>query len=263
MHFESLGYQATAAAAGGTAATAFSGDSLALKNAVDGSAIKLLAIFSKNQTLGVQQIVAPSFSDTTRGIRWVAPADAIARPFWPPMVQPLTPQELLSPTIVGTAVAGNIEQGIVTVFYENSPGLGGKYITSAEVMSTGVRGVTVQVSVTATAAGGWTGGELITADSDLLRANTNYAILGGSTGISVTGVGLRAPDWSNVRIAFPGDITSPAMTNNWFADLSDAAGMALIPVFNSANKNNIFVDVADDENGGATTIQLNLVELPR
>jgi hypothetical protein len=263
MVWESIGYQATAAATTGTAATAFSGDSLNIKNAIDGTKISLLSAFSKNQTLGAQQIVAPSFSDTTRGIRWVAPAALTAYPFRGPMVQPLTPQELISATIIGTAVAGDIEQGILSIYYENSPGLNGKYMTPEDVMSQGVRSVTVQCSVTATAAGGWTGAELITADSDLLRANTPYAVIGGAVGIQVTAVGLRAPDWSNLRVAFPGDPNMPDETNNWFALLSKAAGMPLIPTFNSANKNNIFVDVADDENGGATTLQLNLVELPK
>ena len=261
MVIETIGYQATAAAAGGSAATAFSGDSMAVKNATDGSKIKLVSIWSKNQTLGVQQIVAPSFNDTTRGIRWVGPADAIAMPFLSPMTQPLVPQELISATIVGTAVAGNISQGLLTIYYENSPGLQGKYITPEDVLSSGVRAVTVQASITATAAGGWTGGELLTADSDLLRANTNYAVIGGACGVQVTGIGIRAPDWSNLRIAFPGDLTQAGLTNNWFSHLSKINGMSMIPVFNSANKNNIFLDIADDENGGATTVQINLVEL--
>lgn len=261
--WESIGYQATAAAATGTAATAFSGDSLNVKNAVDNTKISLLSIYSKNQTLGAQQIVAPSFSDTTRGIRWVGPAAQIAIPFLPPMVQPLTPQELISATIIGTAVLGDIEQGILSIWYENSPGLQGSYLTPDDVRSQGVRSVTVQANITQTGAGGWTGAELITADSDLLRANTPYALLGGASGVQTTAIGVRAPDWANLRVAFPGTVDASSVTNNWFALLSDAMGMPLIPVFNSANKNNIFVDGAGDENAGVTTLNLNLVELPR
>jgi hypothetical protein len=262
MFFETIGYQATAAATTGSAATAFSGDSLNVKNGMPNSAIRLAAIWSKNQTLGAQQIVAPSFSDTTRGIRWVAPAATLAYPFRAPMVQSLTAQELISATIVGTAVAGDIEQGLLTLLYDDLPGQSGKYITPEDVMSQGVRSVTVQASITLTAAGGWTGAELITVDSDLLRANTPYALLGGAVGIQVSAIGVRAPDWSNGRVAFPGDPANPETTNNWFSLLSKVMGVPMIPTFNSANKNNIFLDGADDENGGATTLQLNLVELP-
>jgi len=262
MVIETIGFQATAAAVAGSAAAAFSGDSLAVKNAIDGSAIRLLSIFSKNQSLGFQQITAPSFNDTTRGIRWVAPAAQVVQPFMFPSVQPLVPQELISATIGGTAVAGDIEQGLLTIFYENSPGLQGKYVTPEEVISQGVRAVTVQASLTAGAAGGWSGAALITAGSDLLRANTNYAVIGAQAGIQVSALGMRAPDWSNLRVAVPGDIVGGSDSQEWFARLSKATGLPCIPVFNSANKNNIFLDVADDENGGATTVQWNLVELP-
>lgn len=262
MFHETIGYQATAAAVAGSAASAFSGDSLNVKNGTPGSAINIVALWSKNQTLGAQQITAPSFSDTTRGIRWVGPAAQIAYPFRAPMVQPLTSQELISALINGTAVAGDIEQGLITILYEDLPGQSGKYMMPEDVMAQGVRSVTVQADITLTAAGGWTGAELITADSDLLRANTPYALIGGATGIQVSAIGIRAPDWSNGRVAFPGDIANPEATNNWFSLLSKAMGKPLIPTFNSANKNNIFIDGADDENGGATTLQLNLVELP-
>lgn len=263
MHLEFLGFQATAAAAVGTAATAFTGDSLNVKNARDGSKIRLITAFSKNQTLGAMQIVAPSFNDTTRGIRWVGAAAQVMLPLMGFMPQMLQPQELLSATIIGTAVAGDIEQGILGVWYDDSPGLNGSYLTPAQVREQGVRSVTVQASVTATAAGSWTGAELLTADSDLLRANTRYALVGGQAGIQVTAIGIRAPDWSNVRVAIPGDVNMGDISQGWFAKLSEWNNMPLIPVFDSANKNNIFIDIGDDENGVATTVNLNLVELPR
>ena len=48
---------------------------------------------------------------------------------------------------------------------------------------------------------------------------------------------------------------------SWFLWLSKLFGMPLIPVFNSANKSGILVDVADDENATAHTVTSLLVEL--
>lgn len=260
-YMECIGFQATAPGASGAAATAFSGDSLVIKNAAPGTGIRIIAGLSLNQTAGFQQVTAPSFSDTTRGIRWAVPATTPGS-FLPMMMgQPCIAQEALSATIAGSATAGDIELGALLLYYDEIPGLTGVFIGEDELMARMVRMVTVYATLSTGTAGGWSGAELITAESDLLRANTDYALLGLVTSVNALAIGIRAPDWSNGRVAVPGIAARPEVTSDWFRMLSWETGLPLIPVFNSANKNNIYLDAAVDENGLDPVVGVILMEL--
>ncbi len=218
-------------------------------------------MFSRNQTAGWQQIVAPSFNDTTRGIRVGSPATITSSVFPRGGWQPLTSQETLTATIAATAVAGDIELGHLTLYYEDLPGQSGRYIDESELITKSVRAVTVSATLASGTTGGWSGAELLTAESDLLRANTDYAVIGISSTLSVGAIGLRAPDWSNARIAVPADSTRPDKYSDYFITLSRESGFPCVPVFNSANRNNVQIDCSADENGLDPLVTLYLVEL--
>lgn len=260
MLLDTIGFQATAPGAS-AAAAAVPGDSLTVKNARAGSEVALITVCGLLNTTGYQQVTAPSFSDTTRGIRGVLTFGA-SQPIMPiGQYQALQAQETLSVTIQGSAGAGVIEQGWMAVWYADLPGQDGRYLTEAEVDAKTVRFVTVQATINALAAGGWSGSELITAESDLLRANTDYALLGITSAVPVCAIGVRAPDWANARVAVPGMNTRNDYTQSWFTRLSNFTGYPCIPVFNSANKNNIFIDVLGNQTAPVVPISLMLVEL--
>lgn len=261
MHHEIIGFSATAPGAGGAAAAPYTGDSLTVRNAVLGSVCRLLNITANKQAAGFTQVTAPSWNDTTRGLRMI---DQITNPL--PLLgsvpsQVMQPQELMAVTIGGSAVAGDFEQGLLHVWYENVPGLNGRYMDAAEVKDKGLRMVTVQASITAGAGGGWTGAAALNATTDLLRANTDYALIGASIQARCNGLGIRAPDWSNVRVGIPGNQTRPDITAEWFLYLSRMLGFGAVPIFNSANKAAIQIDVGQDENAAAVPFSLNLVEI--
>mgnify|MGYP001446271084 CR=1 FL=1 len=260
MLLDTIGYQATAPGAGAPA-TAVPGDSLTVKNALAGSEIALVTMCGLQTAGGYQQVTAPSFSDTTRGIRGVLSSFA-TQPLIPlGNYQGLQAQETLSVTINGSAAVGAIEQGWLTVWYANLPGQDGRYMTEAEVEAKTVRFTTVQATIASLATGGWSGAELITAESDLLRANTDYALMGITSATSCAAIGVRAPDWANARVAVPGMPGRNDYTEAWFARLSAFTGYPCIPVFNSANKNNIFIDVLANQTAPSVSIALMLVEL--
>lgn len=261
MVLEMLGFQATAAATTGTAGTAFTNDSLTVRNFTPGTKAFLLAAWSRQQTDGMTQVVWPSANDTTRNIRWVSEAafNIQGVPWGAPI--PMRSQDLISATIFGTAVAGDIEQAILAMYYEDMPGLMGRYLHAKDLMARGVRQVTVQASIDTGTAGNWSGAELITADSDLLRGNTDYALLGANIEESCCALGIRAPDWSNVRVAVPFNPSNERQSSGFFVGLSQAYDMPLIPIFNSANKGGIFLDASHDENDVTVEVSLNLLEL--
>lgn len=261
MHHEIISFSATAPGATGVAGTALTGDSLTIRAARPGSKIVLLNMWGDFQAAGFMQVIAPSFSDTTRAIRAMVPLSEVANLL--PWVAPqmANPQELLSTTIAGSATAGDVESGSIWIWYEDVPGLNGRYLDIDGVNSRAVRTVTVANTITTTAGPGYSGSQALNAGSDLLRPNTDYAVLGAVIRVECLCLGVRSPDWSNVRVGIPGNELRPEYTSNWFADASYELGLPLIPILNTGNKAAIFLDAAQDENATAVPFSLNLVEL--
>lgn len=261
MHLEAVGFNATAPGASGAAAAAFTGDSLTIKNARDGSKIRIIAHVADQQTLGWQQMVHPSGHDTTRGYRASVPTGVTGNLIPEGLSVPMQPQELMSITILGSATAGDIEQGFFLIHYEDSPFINANLIDAGTLRSR-IRDIThVQCSLATGTSGGWSGSEAINTDSDLLRANTDYAILGVQSTAECLAVGIRAPDFGGQRVAIPAGIGNQELQSDWFARLSRLTGLPTIPVFNSANRANVLVDAAQDENGADFVGSIILAQL--
>ena len=110
-------------------------------------------------------------------------------------------------------------------------------------------------------AGAYGATRAINADDDRVHANTWYAILGWTTQIAVTTVSLIGPDWGGQRIGGPGGVMMQ-MSDTWFLDQSIKWGQKpLIPCFNSNNKGNILIQVADDATSTSPKIDFSLYEL--
>jgi len=104
------------------------------------------------------------------------------------------------------------------------------------------------------------GGELITADSDLLIANRDYALLGATCRTRVHCIALSGPDTGNDKIGVPGMLRAE-VASQFFRLLSIAHGLPLIPVINSGNKSSTSLFVATDENAGTFVVTLHLALL--
>ena len=182
MNLDLISATITAPGATGVAAAAVAGDSLQVKNARQATDIWLLGAWTNAQAVGFSQAVAPSFNDTTRGIRWrntaLNPTNRITLGF----PQRLEPQELISLTQAGSAVAGDVETLHLLAYYADLPGINPNMLSSADALRRLVRLVTVEDTITPTAASVYTGARAINAASDLLRANTDYAVLGYQVG---------------------------------------------------------------------------------
>lgn len=267
MHQESILCTATAAATTGAAAAAVTGDSLTTRNARNGSAIRATAIWGHLQTGGFIQYTTPSGHDQTRGFRAVIPA---TNPAMAMLASPLNqvhafqPQELISATIAGTAVAGDVDQMVFSMYYEDLPGIdaGRRMKTWEQVERRILRPLTIEATITGVAGPGYSGTELITAESNLLRAMTNYAVLGISTSLDCAAVGIVGPDTANQRCIVPGISTKPELTSQWFKLLSAAHGLPLIPIIHSGNKDstNLFVAINENAINPRLTVHLALLD---
>ena len=121
--------------------------------------------------------------------------------------------------------------------------------------------VAVENTLSLGTSGGYSGEEAIDAEYDLLRANTDYALLGYMTTAECAVVRYRGPFTGNLGVGGPGDPALRHMTVDWFMRLSQAYDLPLIPVFNAADKSNLLIDGAQDENGTDTTVTTILAQL--
>jgi len=258
-HIELVSCIATAPGAGGAAAAAVTGDSLTIKN---GKGPKIIGIWADFQAAGVLQIIRPSGHDTTRDLRFRVPATEVD--FRNPIGIPIDvePQELLGVTIIGSATAGDVETACLLVGYDELPGSSQNLISESELMRKIDKLLTIECSIT-TAGNGvtYSGEELINAESALLKANRNYAILGANVGAECAAVTVRGPDTGNVRIGLPGNDLDNNFTSQFFPLLSRAFGKPLIPVINSGNAASTYFGALADENNTAIPVSWTLALL--
>jgi hypothetical protein len=259
MHLETITMTNVAPGAAGAAATAVTGDTLNIRNAKPGTAIRALAIWSTLQAAGFVGYTTPSGHDTTRGDQTPMPTlPNLVKPLGTPL--PFQPQETISPTIAGSAVALDVEQMSFLMLYEDLPGIDTSRRLKRwdEVQKRIVRNTTVRAPIVSAAGPGYSGTALINASSNLLRAYTNYAVLGFSVSTNVHAVGIVGPDTGNQRVCCPGMATKPEITSQWFAMLSRAYDQPLIPIISSGNKDSTNIFVHTDENAGTFQVALHL-----
>lgn len=262
MHLEIVTATATAAAAapGGSAAAAVTGDSLVIKNAQPGSKVLMLAAWAHLNTNGIGgQLTRPSGHDTTRGFRFVGKAATVGKSLISPLCPiDLKPQETMGVNLIGAATAGDVEALNMLIYYENLPGTTARLGTTA-LLDRIDDVLTVQASITGAAGPGYTGSELISADSDLLQANRDYVVLGATSVAQVHSGALTivGPDTGNVRIGCP--LTADEhYSANFFAILAAATGKPVIPIINSGNKGSTYLALSTNENGAALSVAVHL-----
>lgn len=251
----------TAPGATFTAWTLAAGDSLAVRNCPFEAKVQLLSAWADNQAAGALRVRSPKLHDNVQGLRMNVVA-SVVQPLIPDaFIQRLWPQDQLVVEQTGSAVAADIESGALLVYYEDLPGAEGRFIDVETLRERMVNVVGVENTLALGVAGGYSGEEAINAEFDLLKANTDYALMGYLVSAECATVGWRGVDTGNLRVAGPGCDDVKDVTRNWFVNLSTCFKLPLIPVFNAANKAGFLVDGVQDENGVDVTVVSLLAEL--
>lgn len=257
MHIELVSFTATAPGTGGAAAAAVTNDSLTIKNAAINTRVEILAWWADQQAAGFQQMIVPSGHDTTRNVRLGVAASIVRNMMplgWP---QRVYPQEVMAVTIAGSATAGDIENGSMLIWYEDLPGVAAQLIDVGELDSRIEKLTTVDLSIATGTTGNYSGSEAINVESDLLKANRDYAILGGYCRVECCALRIAAPEFGNLGVGIPGADDGLNYLPEWFVHLSEYFARPLIPVFNSASRGNVLVSALQDENG--TDVEATLI----
>jgi hypothetical protein len=244
-----------------TAWTLAAGDSLQIANCDFTKVVRLLSMWSDQQTAGFLGVRSPKLHDAVRGIR-VKSIAATVTPLLPlGTYQKLFPQDVLTVEQSGSATAGDIETGALLVHYEDLPGVSARFITYDELMKRGVNTKSVENTLALGTAGGYSGSVAINATEDLMKANTDYALAGYECDVECAAVGWKGPDTGNVRLGGPGNPSLKHLTGTWFVRLAREYGLPLIPIINSANKGATFIDGVQDENGADSVVSSHFIEL--
>jgi hypothetical protein len=237
------------------------GNSLTVRFANPTTDVRMIQLWANNNAAGIFRIRSPKLHDNVQGIRYriqaTDPIPVLADGSW----QKLVPQDTLIAEISGSAVGGQIECGAFLVWYADLPGSAARLANWADIVSRIVNILTVEVAVTPGSAGGYSGQVAINSTFDLLQANTDYALLGGTVDTRCSIVRVQGPDTGNLGVGFPGITADRMITAEWFKDLNLMLNIPTIPVINSANKAGTLLDIMQNQAGSAVNVNLVMAQL--
>lgn len=237
----------------------FPGDTFAVRNFDQPAKAWLVEAWGSEGSAGVARLHSPFFHDNVQGLRFRLIAGQNRSLLSSFEQQQLVAQDAIIAEIFGGAAETDGFSWLNV--YEDLPGASARLIDWPTVEPRIVQLVNVEVAVAGGAAVGTrSASSAINATFDLLKANTDYALLGYEVDASGLSVGFRGIDTSNLRVGGP-MTTERIETRDWFTRLSNNVGLPLIPIFNSANKGGILVDTAQVVAGVAANVTAVMAQL--
>lgn len=237
------------------------GDTLQVRNSNPAKKTLLTEAWGYNQGAGTLRIRSPKLHDNVQGIRFGLPVNSVDFNMPYAISQVLYPQDVLIAEQTGSATGGAIESGSIMVYYEDLPGVAGRFISPQDIDKRGVNVLNVEIALTPAATGGYSGQLALNSQFDLMQANTDYALVGYLVTGRCTTVSLRGPDTGNLRCSGPGEPTKRDQLCQWFWMLSERTGIPMCPVINSANKQGTFCDCVQNQAATALTVNWVFVQL--
>lgn len=251
----------TAPSTSETALTMFGADSLTVRAFPDDKNAYVISMWSKVQGAGVIKLLSPRMHDNVQNIRLNRLAGKCT-PLLPTGFQQLVySQDVLRCLMTGSGTAGDVELASILLYYDDLPGAEARLAMWEDIKDRIKNWIAVPCSHTAASSTDYTGSVAINSTYDLMKANTDYALIGYSTSAICGGIFWRGVDTANLRIGGPASIVDVQYTQTYFKDLAMNLKKPCIPIFNSANKNGIFVDITQDENAGAVVSYSIFAEL--
>lgn len=235
------------------------GDSAQVRNFNLSSRAEWEDAWASSATAGTLEVKSPKLHDNVQNVLLGVPA-ATPDPLLPDaMRQTLYPQDTL--VISQSGGGSEVDGGSLLMAYDDLPGTAARLITAQQVSSQIKNYLTVQTNHTTAGTAGIYGGSVpINSVTDLLKANTDYALLGYSINTAAISIGWRCIDFGNLRIGGPAT-TKLIETRDYFWRKAAASGDPWIPVFNSANKGNLFVDLTSIATTASRTVFTYLAQI--
>lgn len=164
-------------------------------------------------------------------------------------------------TISVTSTASDCVVYSQVIEYDDLPGASAVFASPDRVNSLRKSRVGIACNAVASGtAGAYGATRAINADDDRLHADTWYAIVGVNVQTDVTTIAMTGPDWGGQKLGIPaGSIQTAA--SNYFWDQSLKYNKGLIPCFNSNNRGNTLIQVADSAASTSPKIDIQMIEL--
>lgn len=238
------------------------GDSATIRNFPQPGAAQLVDAFYDDVTSPQPwRVRSALLHDNVRGIQFTPGAAAPSNILPGFTQQPLQAQDLLTFEL-STAAATGKAVGVLSIYYPQLPGTMSRLYNPGDVdpLIVNIKPLYVAIGSGANTAGQWYD-LVITTTENLLKANTDYAVLGIVFDQAVAAIAVKGPDTGNLRCAVGGGSNNPYGAA-YFWRKSLEAQLPLIPVINAANAGATFVSVMSSAaTGAAGTAQLILAQL--
>jgi hypothetical protein len=259
--WETVGFGVTTAAAYGTwtAGVGYTGQTGTVRNTALGSKVNLEALWTESAQVSGVRVRSPRLHDNVRGIEYSAPVTSPYNLMGLRPQTPLVPQDLLLCEMTGAAA--DATASFLQISYASLPGSDGNYASYAQIQPRIVDIMTQEYEAAAVAtANNWSVGAALNTFSDLMKANTWYALLGYTLSSTVGGITIQGPDTGGLKIGGPG-IANPLETREWFCWMDEYGEEPGIPIINSANKAGTFIYFGDTGATVTTNLCLLFAEL--
>ena len=241
-----------------TNVTVAPGDSLTVRSFQPPAQAFLENIIIKGGQVTTARVLSPLLHDAVRGIT-VLSAQAPTTIALPREIgQRLTSQDTLQ--LQGNSGAANSSVFALCNYYTDAGGAAARLVNWGDVSGLIVNIKPVEIDVTASATIGQWNDTAFTTTENLLKADTDYAVLGYQVDVACGVVAIKGADTSNLHVAGPGSVLE-MVTTNYFVNESERTGRPHIPVINAANVNNTTVSVADNAASTAVKVQMILAQL--
>ena len=247
-----------------TAGVIATGDSAVVRNFPQSASAKIIGAMYDDVTTPLPwRVRSPLLHDNVRGIQF-GPGSTAPATLWPTgVVQELEAQDTLTFEL-STAASTGKALGVVQVFYSDLPGATARLYSPGDILGIvrNVKPVTIAFGSGANTAGQWYD-LVITTTENLLRANTDYAVLGMTLDVAVAALAIKGLDTGNLRCACPGGVNNP-LGSTYVVTLAKETGLPTIPVINAANAGSTYASIISSAaTGAASTFTLYLAELAR
>jgi hypothetical protein len=155
-------------------------------------------------------------------------------------------------TGTGSGTAGDVQTLSLLLGYEGVPGISATFISPEKVVVKEV--ASIQVTLTPTAAGAYTGAVGLANVPNQLKAGKRYVLIGAACSVDGATFGVRSPDFGNLRIGLP-------LMSEWEALPVFFTTLPVMPTISADNRNQVYFDLLSDEVLTSTPVSIILGEL--
>jgi len=242
-----------------TANTVDGSQSLTVRSADSGSQVRLLGAWRKGTVAAPFRIRSPRLHDDVQGIRVETVASGPYNVFDHGIQQSLVSNDKLTIESYDTdATNANV---LALIGYDSIAGSNGNYATWSQIQSRimALIGVSIDISAGGTLSE-YSAGDSFDVSTNLMKAQSEYAILGYDVENTVAGIAVAGPCTGNLKNGGPG-VNNLFHTRDWFVKMSVDTGLPFIPVMRQADIANTFAYQVDNAAGATNTVTFLCAQL--